>query len=269
MHGEMAKNTATTTAITNGLKNGDDDKRQNSGLNGVYEDLPAAGNAVERQSSICGDSPRHCEAAELARRDRGRRMGSRRRRREERTSGRQQWARRRRQGRDGDNNANNAAVARWWCRNDAAEWRAMAWRWRDFDVGAVNNAMALSDQSLLDEGCESTNVDDAMEVMRGKPGERKWGLPLKGSWGYGNQIRIRSLMFFTIATPNLFFHFQTLRFCTQSHHRLQSPRQISHLKHFLFSSSSASAAPSTSLICATNLGILSSTRISVCDHDST
>ncbi|KAK9148317.1 hypothetical protein Scep_007074 [Stephania cephalantha] len=60
--------------------------------------------------------------------------------------------------------------------------------------------MALSD----DRRCESTNVDDAMEVSgahiemqasaffrlyAGKPSERKWGLPLKGSWGYGNQVK--------------------------------------------------------------------------------
>ncbi|KAK9132588.1 hypothetical protein Scep_012116 [Stephania cephalantha] len=49
--------------------------------------------------------------------------------------------------------------------------------------------MALSDRSLLDEGCESTNVDDAMEAVRGKPGERKWGHPPKGSRGYGNQVK--------------------------------------------------------------------------------
>ncbi|KAK9105224.1 hypothetical protein Scep_022068 [Stephania cephalantha] len=26
-------------------------------------------------------------------------------------------------------------------------------------------------------------------LYAGKPGERKWGLPLKGSWGYGNQVK--------------------------------------------------------------------------------
>ncbi|KAK9166240.1 hypothetical protein Scep_001431 [Stephania cephalantha] len=41
-------------------------------------------------------------------------------------------------------------------------------RWRGFDGGAVNGAEQLrcgewSDRSLIDEGCDSTNFDDAME----------------------------------------------------------------------------------------------------------
>ncbi|KAK9133140.1 hypothetical protein Scep_012668 [Stephania cephalantha] len=55
-----------------------------------------------------------------------------------------------------------AAVARRWCRQR---------RRRGFDVGAVNDAMAVLDRSLLDEGCESTNVDDAMETKEAKINE--------------------------------------------------------------------------------------------------
>ncbi|KAK9088509.1 hypothetical protein Scep_027591 [Stephania cephalantha] len=47
-----------------------------------------------------------------------------------------------------------AAVARRWCL-----------RRRGDNGGAVNDAMALLDRSLLDEGCESTNVEDAMETL--------------------------------------------------------------------------------------------------------
>ncbi|KAK9083212.1 hypothetical protein Scep_029683 [Stephania cephalantha] len=28
-----------------------------------------------------------------------------------------------------------------------------------------------------------------LRLYAGKPGERKWGYPLKGSWGYGNQVK--------------------------------------------------------------------------------
>ncbi|KAK9100504.1 hypothetical protein Scep_023934 [Stephania cephalantha] len=31
--------------------------------------------------------------------------------------------------------------------------------------------------------------DAIVRAVRGKPGERKWGLPLKGSRGYGNQVK--------------------------------------------------------------------------------
>ncbi|KAK9140001.1 hypothetical protein Scep_009682 [Stephania cephalantha] len=35
----------------------------------------------------------------------------------------------------------------------------------------------------------SNDVHKFRLVVRGKPGERKWGLPPKGSWGYGNQVK--------------------------------------------------------------------------------
>ncbi|KAK9157637.1 hypothetical protein Scep_004211 [Stephania cephalantha] len=47
--------------------------------------------------------------------------------------------------------------------------------------------MALSDRSLLDEGANRRMSTTRWRLYAGKPGERKWGHPLKGSWGYGNQ----------------------------------------------------------------------------------
>ncbi|KAK9104741.1 hypothetical protein Scep_021585 [Stephania cephalantha] len=39
-------------------------------------------------------------------------------------------------------------------------------------------------------GCAYRDASECIfEAVRGKPGERKWGHPPKGSWGYGNQVK--------------------------------------------------------------------------------
>ncbi|KAK9112468.1 hypothetical protein Scep_019987 [Stephania cephalantha] len=86
---------------------------------------------------------------------------------------------------------------------DAKQWRLGDLRWRDRRRRGEQRDGVVGPIAPR-RGCESTNVDDAMEGVEtllfivylwhtrsyaGKPGERKWGLPLKGSRGYENQVK--------------------------------------------------------------------------------